>query len=175
MEDIIALADTSFAKMPARQVSRSGSFDLPCSAEAAFPLFSPQREREWVKGWDPQPVFPATLEFCRDTVFRQGQGAEEAVWTILDADWKAHRAEYVRVAPASHSARIVVKVDSLGANKSHVVVSYTVTAFGEQAALLIEGFSEEAYSARMRDWQHQISDYLTKAERNESVPPHVGC
>ena len=157
---LMALAGSTFAQGTAQQVSRTGAFDLPCSADTAFPLFSPEGEREWVKGWNPEPVFPHEIEFSRDTVFRQGSGDEEAVWTIVDADWQTHRAEYVRLAPASHSGHIVVKVDPLDAAHSRVTVSYTVTAFGEHAPNLLASFSEKAYAAKMRDWQEEISSYL---------------
>jgi len=159
---LVALGNVAFAKESAQQISRTGSFDLPCSADTAFPLFSPEGEREWVKGWDPRPVFPDRVEFSRDTVFREGNAGEEAVWTIVDADWQAHRAEYVRVAHASHTARIVVKVEPLGPQRSTVVVSYTVTAFGENAENLLDAFSDKAYTAKMHDWQHKISAYLEK-------------
>ena len=155
-----ALVDVAFPQGSAQQVSRSGSFDLPCSADTAFPLFSPEGEREWVKGWDPRPVFPNRIVFGRDTVFREGNADEEAVWTIIDANLQTHRAEYVRLAPASHAAHIVVQAEPVGPERSHVVVSYTVTAFGEHAATLLEAFSEKAYEAKMRNWREQISAYL---------------
>lgn len=144
----------------ARQVSRSGSFELPCSAETAFPLFSPEGERDWVTGWDPRPVFPAKISFEPETVFREGAGDNEAVWTIVDADWKNYRAEYVRVAPAAHTAHIVVKVEPFKARRSKVTVKYTVTGFGANAETVLEAFSEEAYAAKMRDWQRWIVAYF---------------
>jgi hypothetical protein len=157
---LMALANARLAQGAAQQVSRTGSFELPCTADTAFPLFSPEGERGWVKGWNPTPVFPDKIEFARDTVFREGKAGEEAVWTILDADWQTHRAEYVRVAPDSHTARIVVKIEPLAAERSKVVVSYIVTAFGEDAANLLAAFSEAAYAEKMRNWRHQIVVYL---------------
>lgn len=159
---VFTLANPAFARETAEQVSRTESFELPCAADSAFPLFSPEGERDWVKGWDPQPIFPERIAFARDTVFREGKAGEEAVWTIVDADWKAHRAEYVRVAPGSHTARVLVKIESLAEERSKVVVSYTVTAFGEQARNLLEAFSEKSYIAKMRDWQRDISAYLQR-------------
>ncbi len=153
---LMALANARPAQATAQQVSRTGSFELPCSADTAFPLFSPEGERDWVKGWAPTPVFPDRIEFTRDTVFREGKAGEEAVWTIVDADWQTYRAEYVRVAPNSHTAHIVVKIEPLAAERSKVVVSYTVTAFGEDAASLLAAFSEAAYTEKMRNWQQQI-------------------
>jgi hypothetical protein len=161
---LFTLASAAFARETAEQVSRSGSFELPCAADTAFPLFSPEGERDWVKGWDPKPVFPERIAFARDTVFREGKAGEEAVWTIVDADWKMHRAEYVRLAPGSHTARVVVKIESLAAERSKVVVSYTVTVFGEQAQNLLEAFSEKSYSAKMRHWQQEISACLERRQ-----------
>lgn len=144
---------------PARQVSCTGSFELPCNAQVAFPLFSPEGERGWVTGWDPRPVFPEKIAFERDTVFREGKGDNDAIWMIIDADWKDYRAEYVRVAPASHTAHVVVKVTALEAERTTVTVSYTVTAFGANAGIMLEAFSEEAYAAKMHDWEKRIVVY----------------
>jgi len=144
-----------------QQTRRTGEFDLMCSAGAAFPLFSPEGERKWIREWNPRPMFPDTIEFRQDTVFREG----EAVWTIVDADWQTHRAEYVRVAPSSHTAHIVVKVDAAGADRSHVKVSYTVTIIGEQGASLLEAFSEAEFAAKMRRWQKQIGEHLESKKR----------
>jgi hypothetical protein len=157
---LVALATIEVARGAAQQVRRSGSFELPCNADTAFPFFSPEGERKWVKGWNPTAVFPDTLEFSRDTVFREGPLGDEAVWTIVDADWKTHRAEYVRVAHRSHTGRVLVQIEALGADRCKVVVDYTITAFGEDLAALVETFSEEAYVAKMRAWQEQISKCL---------------
>jgi hypothetical protein len=156
---------TCLGQGTAQRISRAGSFELPCSADVAFPLFSPEGERDWVKDWAPSPVFPERIQFARDTVFREGSAGEEAVWTILDVDRQLHRAEYVRLAPQSHTARIVVKIKALGPQRSRVAVTYTITAFGVHAASLMEAFAEEAYAAKMSDWQRQISAYLGSRSR----------
>ena len=141
-----------------QQVVRNGGFDIECDADTGFPLFSPEGEREWIKTWNPQPVFPEKIVFQRDTVFREGE--QEAIWTILDVDWQKHLAEYVRVAPGSHTAHIIVQVDPSTPEHCKVAVGYTVTAFGERASSLLEAFSEEAFTTKMRNWQHQISESL---------------
>ncbi|MGC2446708.1 MAG: hypothetical protein WA477_03635 [Candidatus Sulfotelmatobacter sp.] len=143
-----------------QQVVRNGGFELPCTADTAFPLFSPEGERLWIKEWNPIPIFPDTIEFRRDTVFRQGTGDGDAIWTIVDADWKSHRAEYVRVAAASHAARIVVKIDPAGPERCYVNAAFMVTAFADHGHSLLDSFSETAYSAKMLDWQRWIREYL---------------
>jgi len=145
-----------------QQIRRRGEFSLPCSADVAFPFFSPEGEREWIKAWNPRPVFPETIEFRADTIFREGHGQQDAVWTIVAVDWPSHRAEYVRVAPESHTAHIVVKVEPRGAESSSVTASFTVTILGEAGANLVDKFSESAYAVKMQTWQHDISDALAR-------------
>jgi hypothetical protein len=146
----------------AQQISRSAEFNLACSAEEAFPMFSPEGERTWVPGWNPQPIFPDAIEFSRDTVFRQGNGGEEAIWTIVDVDLESHCAEYVKVAPASHAAHIVVKVQPINSQNCRVSVTYAVTAFGIEGTSLLEAFSESSYAEKMRNWKRQITACLEK-------------
>ena len=153
---------TSAISKTVQQVRQSGSFQLECSADTAFPLFSPVGERKWISRWNPRPVFPDTIAFQPDTVFRQGEGADEAVWTIVDVDWQTHRAEYVRVA-GSHAAHITVDLDGLSGERCRARVSYTLTVFGEGTASLLESFSESAFAERMQNWRRWISEYLQTA------------
>jgi hypothetical protein len=150
--------------MPAQQFHRSGTFTLPCSADVAFPLFSPEGERLWIKTWNPQPIFPETIpekiEFRRDTVFGEGDEFGESLWTILDADPVARRAEYVRHVFNSHAAHIVVQIDSADEG-CRVTVTYILTVFGPDAAKFVSSFSESGYAEKMRNWQRWITDYLS--------------
>jgi hypothetical protein len=154
---------TTTTQVP-EQVVRSGEFELRCSAEVAFPLFSPEGERVWIKDWDPRPVFPASIEFRADTVFRQGEGDGNAVWTIVDVDWSSHRAEYVRVAPASHAAHLWVKINDVGSERCRVHVEYRITAFAEHGYSLLQTFSEGAYVTRMQNWKRQIEEHLRRRQ-----------
>jgi hypothetical protein len=150
-----------FPAVVVQQVCRTGGFDLGCDVDTAFPLFSPEGERAWVDGWDPQPVFPDQIAFSRDTVFREGTGAEEALWTIVDVDWQAHRAEYVRLAPASHSAHIIVTIEPAEAGGSDIVVSYAVAVFAADQTRLLDLFSEDIYAAKMQNWRRRLTRLLT--------------
>lgn len=154
------MATAELIPTKARQITRSGGFDLPCSADSAFPLFSAEGERLWIKEWNPSPIFPDTIEFRRDTLFSQGEGIERATWWTVDVDWDRHRAEYVRVAQESHAAHIVVKVEANGPLHCYVNVEYTVTSLTEDGERALQSFAEDAYAIKMRNWQRQIAEYL---------------
>jgi hypothetical protein len=165
------MVNTIVSKQSAQRVARAGGFVLPCDAEKAFPLFSPEGEREWVKGWDPKPIFPITIEFRRDTVFQTREAGGEAIWIILAAERKSYTAEYVRIAASSHSAHIVVKIEPLSKKQSRVDVNYTLAAFGETAANLLAEFSEDAFVKKMLDWQQRIVKHLERGMPLEKVTP----
>jgi len=146
----------------AEQVTRSGGFELPCSAETAFPFFSPEGERRWVDGWDPQPVFPAARDvaFATNAVFRLEMGGERSVWVVLNVDRSSRVAEYVYVVADSRVARVRVEVAEAGAQRSAVAVSYTITALSEAGKDFVRQFTEEAYAEKMRDWQRRVTEAL---------------
>lgn len=154
------MATAELIPTKAQQTSRSGGFELPCNADAAFPLFSAEGERLWIKEWNPHPVFPDTIEFRRDTVFSTGEGSEYATWWTVDVDWDRHHAEYVRLAPESHAAHITVKIDANGPQRCYVTVDYAVTSLSEQGETVLHSFAEDTYATKMRNWQRQITDYL---------------
>lgn len=156
----MSIFDMSPPAVRAQQIHRTVGFDLDCDVDTAFPLFSPEGERAWIDDWDPRPVFPDQIAFSRDTVFREGTDAQEALWTVVDVDWQTHRAEYVRFAPASHSAHIIVKIEPAESGRSHVLVSYTVTVFGADESCLLHAFSEDSYAAKMQNWKHRITALL---------------
>lgn len=149
----------------AEQVTRSGEFELPCDADTAFPFFSPEGERRWVDGWNPQPVFPAAdgVTFATDAVFRLEMGGERSVWVVLNVDLRARVAEYVYVVENSRVARVRVEATTVVAERSAVAVSYTITALSEGGNEFVREFTEEAYAQKMRDWQKRVSAVLARS------------
>lgn len=125
-------------------------------------MFTPEGEREWVDGWDPKPVYPAdTARFSRDTVFRL-QNTETSMWTIVRADAIRHAAEYVYVAEGSRVAHIHVDVRDISTEHSRVEVRYVVTSFSEHGDLFVQGFTEQAFAEKMRDWERRVTEVLNR-------------
>lgn len=153
------------ATFTAEQVTRSGGFDLACDANTAFPFFSPEGERGWVDGWDPQPVFPAAAEvaFASNAVFRLEMGGERSVWVVLDVDHQTHVAEYVYVVEGSRVPRVRVEVTAVAEQRCRVAVSYTITALSEAGNEYVRAFTEEAYAQKMLDWQRRVSAVLARS------------
>ena len=140
------------------QVIREGSFELDLSAGKALPFFTPEGERAWVNGWDPDPVYPAQTDvvFKANSVFRLNHDGELSLWTILDADLQKHVAEYICVVEGVRLSRVRVQVEPLGAERCRVHVRYVHTATSEKGLHFVASLTEESYAQKMRDWQRMV-------------------
>jgi hypothetical protein len=122
----------------------SGSLHVPLPPSAARALFTPEGERAWVPGWDPQhpdgdPAGP---------VFTTHDGA--TVWIAL-GDLR-----YARVTPGVHAGTVSVRLAPDGAG-TRVHVEYDLTALSPDAgvAAFADGFDE-----LMRAWERAIAAAL---------------
>lgn len=143
----------------AAQIVREGSFELNTTADKALQFFTPEGERAWVDGWDPQPVYPAqkAVAFETNAVFRLGHGNEQSIWTILKASAEEHVAEYVYVVEGERVSRVRVEIEPLAGGRCRVHVRYVHTAISEKGMNFISTVTEEAYVRKMGDWQRMVS------------------
>ena len=139
--------------MSLRTVLRGG-FGLVMAPDEAFPLFTALGEKEWVPGWDPELVFPASGELEQDQVFLTGEGDEKTFWYVSQVDFKSHRVDYIRNTPTSRVARVHVEVHPDGTG-SKVDVTYVWTALSESGAREIEA-AAAGYEAMMGEWKRLV-------------------
>jgi hypothetical protein len=150
--------DTSQQRNTKLQIVREGSFELNTTADKALPFFTPEGERAWAEGWDPQPVYPTQKEvaFVTNAVFRLGHGEHESIWTILQASPKEHVADYVYVVLGERVSRVRVEIEPLAGNRCRVHVRYVHTALSEGGTQFIAAMTEEDYAQKMSDWQRMV-------------------
>ena len=145
----------------AEQITRDGEFELPCAADTAYPLFSPEGEKHWVPGWSAKPVFPVNkMPLETETVFMTDEPHGPAMWMIAAADKRTRRTEYVAFEPKTHCGHITVRVEVIAAERCRVHARYTITAFGEHKKEFMQAFNQEAFGERMLRWKEWIEKYL---------------
>jgi len=160
-----AMVRRSQSKIPQKkirakqQVVREGSFELDISAGRALPLFTPEGERVWAKGWDPKPIFPPeqSVAFKANSVFRLDHGRERSLWTILEADPQKYIAEYVCVVEGVRLSRVRVRIQPRGEERCRVHVRYVHTATSEKGLRFVASVTEQAYAQKMLDWQRMVN------------------
>lgn len=115
-------------------------FFMPRGIDEVFALFDPIAEKDWVPGWDPEPVHPAELSLEEGSVFflqRPDNGARE-IWTVLRHDPAEHQADYLATDP-DHQQRWIRVNCVAEEGGTRVFVEYRVTALAESGR---EGFDD---------------------------------
>lgn len=137
-------------------VERSGEFSLPLPLGHVFPLFSPEGERAWVEGWDPEYLHPDHPSNAPGTVFRTTHGGEETLWLILQYTPGEASAHYGRFSPGSRLGTVQVCCKAEGADRTRVSVHYSLTAVTPAGNSVLAALTAEKYDAMLREWQEAI-------------------
>jgi len=106
---------------PARAVRR-GDFALPCDPATALPLFTPEGERQWVGGWEPEYLSGAADEI--GAVWRTSHD-QDVTWITTDRD--DARVRYARIS-SDGTAGLVEVLCTPADGGTRVQVTYDLTA-----------------------------------------------
>ncbi|HEX9186564.1 MAG TPA: SRPBCC family protein [Vicinamibacteria bacterium] len=141
-----------------RHVERSGVLRLRLPLARAFPFLTPEGERLWVDGWDPEYLHPPGRPDPppAGTVFRTGHGGEETFWLVLAFDAAAGAVDYVRVTPGSRLGTVSVRARDAGDGTTEAAVAYRLTALSPEGQRKLEEMTPEGYDAMLRQWEDRI-------------------
>jgi hypothetical protein len=141
----------------ARVQSFSGDVRVAKPVDEAFPLFSPEGERAWAPGWDPESLTSRGWE--EGEVFLTRHGAETAAWVVARLDGAAHEVTYYRVEPERYVVRIDVHCTA-GDRSTTARVSYSFVGLTDAGNAEIEAMTEEGYREKMANWESLIGGAL---------------
>ena len=137
----------------------SGSFDLPVATGEAMWLFTPEGERQWVPGWDPQ--YPAgNPEETPGTVFVTSSEGVETIWVILALDRAEHAVTYARVTPGRHAGTVTVGCAEERPGHCTVTVRYDLTALPGAAADALDAYRPERFAEMIGAWEEAVGALL---------------
>lgn len=139
-------------------LERTGDFGLPCPVERAIAFFSPEGERTWVPGWDPEYLHPDRPSTSPGTVFRTTHQGEMTLWLVLRYDRLEGRAEYVRITPDSRMGIVRVHCRSDGPGSTRVSVTYELTALSPDGAKVLSSLNEERYARMLEEWRTRLRE-----------------
>jgi MOSC domain-containing protein YiiM len=141
-------------------VRRSGTLRVAAQLEQAFPYFTPDGERLWVPGFDPQYLHPPTGEQGVGAIFTTDHGGEETLWMVLRFSPAEGVAEYARVTPGSRGGTVAVALHRRDAATTEATITYDLTSTSVAGDQTLAAFSEEAYADMLADWEHKIAAVL---------------
>jgi hypothetical protein len=138
-----------------------GRFVAPGAIEDVFPLFSPEGERSWVPGWDPEILHPAS-GWEQGQIFRTREEQGEVVWVITRLDRARHEVEYHRVEPGRYVARVEVRCRAVADHETAVATAYSYVGLAEAGNRDIAALTPAAYDAKMARWAEWIAGHLRR-------------
>lgn len=145
---------------PAWALRREHTIELRAAPGAIAPLLTPEGERLWVPGWDPEPVTPAARVPAVGGVFVTGSGAERTFWTVVGVTDRELR--YARVTPGSRVGVVDVALTPEGGDPevTSVRVRYSYVALGPQGERALAELSEERFAAAIEGWRAPLQRLL---------------
>jgi hypothetical protein len=135
-----------------------------------FPLLCPQREKEWLPGWQCTMIHSASGIAERGAVFatpdaHAGQaGPHDVVWLVVEHVAPA-RVRFVRWHPEQMVVDIEIVVTPAGDGATFVDVAYTYTAVSAAGARRIAAMDEAAWLAQMHTWEGEMNAWLAAQRR----------
>ena len=147
-------------------IERRHTITIASPAERVFPLFTPTGEKSWVKGWDPEFLYPADGEAREGMVFRTSYNDEVTLWTCIEWNPGSYCVRYVRVTPSSRFG--FVEVVCRAGHETEVTVTYTFTALSPAGDSYLESLTETTFREMIEGWQTAISRLLAAADPSSS-------
>lgn len=141
-------------------IELAGTVSVSLPVDEAFPLFSPEGEKLWIREWAPEPLYPAGAVWEQGQIFRTQEERGPGVWVISALDRGAHTVEYFRVESSRYVARVRVRCEADGAARTRAHVSYLFVGLTGAGNDDIEQMTREAYTEKMQRWGRMIQEYL---------------
>jgi len=158
---VSVIAQNSDARTQLAHTRTQFQFTANASLEKAAPLFGADQERVWAPDWNPMFVYPTPAHDQQGMVFQVVHGPGTATWVNTAFDLAAGHIQYVYVLADAMVTTIDIRLEQIGAAKTHVMVVYERTALIPGANEHVRHFAANDAQAD-REWEEQINGYLAK-------------
>jgi uncharacterized protein YndB with AHSA1/START domain len=143
--------------------------DIRAPIEEVFPLLCPEREKEWLPGWDARMIHSASGVAERGAVFETRQDAGRTLWIVTEYD-PPRRIAFARWQPDGLAVHIEITLARQHAGSTAVCISYASTAVDETGAAALAGLGEDAWLGKMAFWQESMNAWFDKQSRSGRPP-----
>lgn len=133
----------------------------PFPASRVFPLLCPERQKEWLDGWDYEMIYSKSGLIEKDCVFvtpHSGNGID--TWTVTAYSIPERFIEYVSFCKGEYVLKIQIQVEASSEKRAISYISYTFTSLNEKRAEIVDTFYEEFFQKSMKKWEKSINYYL---------------
>lgn len=135
--------------------------DILAPPEAVFPLLCPEREKEWLPGWDARIIHSVSGFAERGAVFETAHGDARTLWLVAEYD-PPRRIAFARWQPDGVLAHIEIVLARQHTGGTAVGICYTFTAVDGSGAKTIGAMGEDAWLENMGAWQAHMNAWFAR-------------
>lgn len=146
---------------PVPRLVRTFVQDILAAPEAVFPLLCPEREKEWLPGWDARMIHSASGFAERGAVFETSHGDARTLWLVAEYD-PPRRIAFARWQPDGVLAHIEIVLARRHTGGTAVGICYTFTAVDGSGAKTIGAMGEDAWLENMSAWQAHMNAWFAR-------------
>jgi hypothetical protein len=136
-----------------RTVRRSTEITVDLPIERAMELFTPEGERVWADGWDPQYPEAGRRE-GPGAVFITEHGGHQTTWIMVDHSPEGVR--YARVTQGMTAGTVAVDIVGSDEHSTRVRVTYDLSALTRTGETWLDAFDAD-YDSSIGGWSTQIA------------------
>lgn len=134
-------------------------------AQKVFPLLCPEREKEWLDGWDYKMVYSQSGLIEQDCIFQTFlNGYPPVTWMVTQYDLSGYSIEFFRLRPSEYVVKINIDLEDLDDGTCYSNIAYQYTALSQQQADFIHYHMEEFFNKSMEWWEKAINHFLSTGE-----------
>lgn len=161
-------------------VKREASFKMHHPAEALFPLFSAEGEKDWVPGWDYENVMGGATDLHEDYVFLTAghnkpehdeahahghhssgdQAKDKTIWLVKKHDPSNFFVQFYRVEPGDKVAIISVQCKAYHEDVTEVTVAYEYIGMSKKGNDFVDHYTAEAHDEFIHHWHMHLTHYF---------------
>ena len=143
-------------------IELSGRVAVAAAPAEAFRFFTPEGERLWVPGWEPEYLHPADGALAEGLAFRTLHGGELTLWLVLRCDRATGAIEYVRVTPGSRMGTVSVQLSAAaGGRATEAAITYRLTSLSTAGDGALQTFAA-GFPEMLAEWERRIDTYRTQ-------------
>lgn len=144
-----------------RRIVRTFVQMIHAAPDRVLPLLCPEREKEWLPGWDARMLYSASGVAERGAVFETRNDAGRTLWIVTEYD-PPRRVAFARWQPDGIIVHIEISLGRHHEESSAVCISYTYTAVDDAGATSLVAMTEESWLRTMSFWQESMNEWLEK-------------
>src|SRR5262249_16707477 len=140
----------------APRIVRTFVQEILAPPEAVFPLLCPEREKEWLPGWDARMIHSVSGYAERGAVFETAHPIGRTLWLVAEYD-PPRRIAFARWQPDGLTVQIEIVLARNHTSGTAVGICYTYTAVDQAGSDSLAALGEDAWLENMSGWQANMN------------------